>query len=135
MRALLGDRRGRAAKILALLVVLPVVLAAVGAVVMLLWNWLMPALFVGVKPVDYWQALGLLLLSKILLGGGAFRGKARQRWDGMSADERNQLRRRLKSRWGGRFSADGADDAPRPAVRPVSTDVPVRDTGDQGGQA
>lgn len=125
MRTFFGDRRGRAAKILALAVVLPVVLAAVGAVVMLLWNWLMPSLFVGVKPVNYWQALGLLLLSKILLGGGSFRGKARQRWDGMTADERDQLKRHFKSRWGGRwagqFSADGAD-------------APARDTGDQGGQ-
>jgi len=40
-------------------------------VVMQLWNWLMPALF-GLKLITYWQALGLLVLSKILFGG--FRG-------------------------------------------------------------
>lgn len=105
----MGDRRGRVAKILVGAVVLPVVLIAADAVVMLLWNWLMPTLFVGVKSVDYWQALGPLL-SKILLDGGSFRGKARQRWDGMTADECDQFKRHFKSRWGGQF---GADDAAR----------------------
>lgn len=39
-----------------------------GAVVMLLWNWLMPELF-GLKVIGYWQAFGLVLLAKILFGG------------------------------------------------------------------
>ena len=36
-----------------------------GWVVMLLWNWLMPAIF-GLKQLTYWQAWGLLILSSIL---------------------------------------------------------------------
>lgn len=36
--------------------------------VMLLWNWLVPALFNG-PIVTYWQTAGLLLLSKILFAG------------------------------------------------------------------
>lgn len=36
-------------------------------VVMLLWNWLMPALF-HLGEITYWQSLGLLVLSKILFG-------------------------------------------------------------------
>ncbi len=40
-------------------------------VVMNLWNWLVPAIF-GLQSVNFWQALGLLLLSRILFGG--FRG-------------------------------------------------------------
>jgi hypothetical protein len=47
------------------------VLAGLGLVVMSLWNWLMPALF-GLKLIGYWQALGLIILSKTLFGG--FRG-------------------------------------------------------------
>ena len=47
-------------------------IAALGGLVMALWNWLMPALFVGAKEVDYLQAVGILALSKILFGG--FRG-------------------------------------------------------------
>ena len=38
-------------------------------VLMLLWNWLMPLIF-GLTEIHFWQALGLLLLSKILFGGG-----------------------------------------------------------------
>ena len=47
---------------IALLVVVGI--AALGWVVMLLWNWLLPALFVGAQPVNYCQALGILLLSR-----------------------------------------------------------------------
>jgi hypothetical protein len=39
-----------------------------GFVVMHLWNWLMPALF-GLGMITFWQALGILILSKILFGG------------------------------------------------------------------
>jgi len=37
-------------------------------VVMLLWNWLVPELFSG-PILTYWQTLGILVLSKILLSG------------------------------------------------------------------
>lgn len=39
------------------------------ALVMYLWNWLMPEIF-GLTSITFWQALGLLVLSKILFGGG-----------------------------------------------------------------
>jgi len=38
---------------------------AVGWVLMLLWNWLMPDIF-GLPEITYWKAWGLLLLSCIL---------------------------------------------------------------------
>jgi hypothetical protein len=44
------------------------VAAIFSAAVMLLWNWLMPALF-NFKIINLWQALGLLALSRILFGG------------------------------------------------------------------
>ena len=47
-------------------------LVVFGFVVMSLWNWLMPSLF-GFRFINFWQALGLLLLSRILFGG--FRGR------------------------------------------------------------
>ena len=37
-------------------------------VVMRLWNWLVPAVF-GWHLINFWQALGILVLSKILFGG------------------------------------------------------------------
>ncbi|MBL8966544.1 MAG: hypothetical protein JNG85_05990 [Spirochaetaceae bacterium] len=49
---------------------LAVVLAFVfGWVVMLLWNWLMPAIF-KLPTISYWQGWGLVLLSHILLKPG-----------------------------------------------------------------
>jgi Ca2+/H+ antiporter, TMEM165/GDT1 family len=39
-----------------------------GSVVMLLWNHLLPELL-GVGMITFWQAIGLLLLSRILFGG------------------------------------------------------------------
>jgi len=33
--------------------------------VMILWNWLMPDLF-GLSAIDFWQAVGLMLLSSFL---------------------------------------------------------------------
>lgn len=100
-------------------------IAALGWVVMLLWNWLMPALFVGAQPVGYLQALGLLLLSKILFGG--FRGGGheywrarRQRWESMSPEEREQLKSRFKSRWGNWCAPDKREDStPDKAASPV----------------
>lgn len=43
-------------------------IAVISLVVMFLWNWLMPVIF-HVPAVNYLQALGLLVLSKILLFG------------------------------------------------------------------
>lgn len=44
-------------------------IGAFTAVLMFLWNWLMPAIF-GLGLITFWQALGLLALSKIIFGGG-----------------------------------------------------------------
>lgn len=41
----------------------------VGYVVMRLWNWLMPELF-DLPTVTYWQAVGVLVLAKIIFGFG-----------------------------------------------------------------
>ncbi len=43
-----------------------------------LWNWLMPTLF-GLPVISFWQALGLLVLSRVLFGGflGRLRGGGR----------------------------------------------------------
>lgn len=44
-------------------------LASLG--VMYLWNWLIPAV-IGWSVINYWQALGLMVLCRLLFGG--FRG-------------------------------------------------------------
>lgn len=41
----------------------------VGYLVMRLWNWLMPELF-DLPLISYWQAVGVLVLAKIIFGFG-----------------------------------------------------------------
>jgi hypothetical protein len=75
-----------------------------GSVVMLLWNAILPDL-VGVKPIRFWQAIGLLILSRILFGGFRFGDKAKkhharrkqwkEKWASMSEEERAEF----KERW------------------------------------
>lgn len=45
-----------------------------GFVVQALWNWLMPSLF-GLKTVTYWQAFGLVLLARLMVGSMGHPGK------------------------------------------------------------
>ena len=85
--------------------------AALGVVVMSLWNWLMPALF-GWQAIGFWQALGLLVLSKILLGGlrGSghrmhWRARMMDRWERMTDEERAQFREGMRRRCGRSESA------------------------------
>jgi hypothetical protein len=83
--------------------------AVVGAIVMVLWNALMPALF-GLPSIGFWQGLGLFVLSKILLGGFGgrsgrhlhWRGRMRERWDQMTDEERATFRDGLRRGCGGR---------------------------------
>jgi len=48
--------------------ILAAALAAGSAAVWLLWNWLMPEIF-KLPAISFWQAMGLLVLSRILVGG------------------------------------------------------------------
>ena len=75
-----------------------------GQVVHLLWNWLMPPLF-GWPAITFWQALGLLALSRILFGGFGMRGygprsRLRGRWEHMTPEERERFRNGMRARWG-----------------------------------
>ena len=47
-----------------------------GYVVMLLWNWLMPAIF-GLGIISFWQAVGIIILAKLLFGGFSGGGSKR----------------------------------------------------------
>jgi hypothetical protein len=89
-----------------------VVLAAVGVavaglVVMGLWNWLTPDLF-GWKPIGYLQALGLLVLSRILFGGfrghghpGSIHDRMTARLERMTPEQRERLKTGMRSKWCG----------------------------------
>ena len=79
-------------------------IALFGWVVMLLWNAVMVAA-VGANVVTFWQALGLLVLSRILVGGFGG-GKSRRgnnwrgKWMSMTPEEKTQFQNEWKQRGG-----------------------------------
>ena len=84
--------------------VVAVGLVVLGFVVERLWNWLVPGVF-GWRSITFVQALGLLVLSKILFGGfhrhgggGRWKRGMERRWANMSAEDRERFRAGLGER-------------------------------------
>jgi hypothetical protein len=75
----------------------------VSFLVMSLWNILMPGIF-AVRAITFWQALGLLVLSKILFGGfrpyggggPRWRRRMMERWEQMTPEEREKFKRGMR---------------------------------------
>ncbi|MDR1517515.1 MAG: hypothetical protein LBS52_05425 [Dysgonamonadaceae bacterium] len=92
--------------------------AALGAVVMYLWNGIVPTV-IGWGTITYWQAFGLLVLCKLLFGGFRCKGngchrhkgrhfrKMKEKWNDMSEDERCEF---IKKR---HFHPFGNDSQPK----------------------
>ena len=89
-----------------------------------LWNGVLTDVL-GVKAITYWQALGLLVLAKILFGGfpgrrgGGFgppwkRRMMMERWQSMTPEEREELRKRYGS-WcdAGHSEEKGPEEPPK----------------------
>ena len=90
-----------------------VVLVPLGFIIMALWNNILAVIFpIGV--VNFWQALGIFLLSRILFGG--FPGRPgwagrrhnrremeemRNKWFNMSPEERQHFKENLRGRFRG----------------------------------
>lgn len=81
------------------------ILALVSYVVMLLWNNLLPDI-IHVTTINFWQAMGIFVLSKILFGFGKGGGKPawmehkmRNRFEGMSPEDKEKLKERMKDRF------------------------------------
>jgi hypothetical protein len=81
--------------------------AIFGFVVMHLWNWLAAAVF-GWRLISFWQAVGILLLARILFGrlpgvhgpGGYWRARMIDRWEQMTPEEREKFRAGMRGRCG-----------------------------------
>ena len=107
-------------KALKFLVVVFLSVIVFGGVVMYLWNWLMPAIF-GLRTLTFTQALGLLILTKLLFGGfhrhaggGGRRWKRDmgERFAKMTPEERERFRSGMRGRggWGcGPFRGAGSE--------------------------
>ncbi|MCB9298577.1 MAG: hypothetical protein H6559_36505 [Lewinellaceae bacterium] len=88
-----------------------------GAIVMLLWNAILPEA-TSARPLSYWQAVGLLVLSRILFGSFRFgrpggkteywnkRREWREKWINMSEEERARFRESWKRRCGGKSQGE-----------------------------
>ena len=88
-------------------------IAALGWAVMALWNWLVPALFLGAREINYLQAMGLLVLSKILFGGfrchGGWHGHCHpNRLDQMTLEEREKFKSGMRC-WFGQCKQDAVE--------------------------
>jgi hypothetical protein len=86
-----------------------------GEIVMRLWNWLLPTIF-GWREINFWQALGLLVLCRILFGGLSAHSSGRsemrrriserveermaERWGKMTPEERERFRQGMNARCG-----------------------------------
>lgn len=80
-----------------------------GSVTQMLWNWLVPVLFTG-PVITFWQALGLLTLSKILfwgLGGGRWGHYRKGEWKPymkdrmarMTPEDRVRFKKKMEEKW------------------------------------
>jgi hypothetical protein len=67
-----------------------VIATALGFVVKGLWNALMPQIF-GWNHITFWQALGLLVLSKILFGGFHRHAGGHRRWKDRMKERLEQM--------------------------------------------
>ncbi len=72
-----------------------------GTVVMYLWNSILPGVL-GIGAITFWQAIGILVLSKILFGGCMGAGRRHKccghshkwghKWMNMTPEEREKLK-------------------------------------------
>ena len=79
-------------------------------VIMWLWNWLMPNIF-SLGVVTFWQAAGLLVLSKILFSGGGhahrwhsdrqkkyWQSRFEKKWKRMPDEKKEQFARKMEEK-------------------------------------
>jgi hypothetical protein len=90
-----------------------------GWITKFLWNYVVPPLFNG-PVIDFWRALALLLLSKLLLsgfGGRSWRGQSGMHWkhryydklSHMTPEDRERFKARLREKWMCRSEEKPAD--------------------------
>ena len=95
--------------VLLVLIVGPLAILAFGGAVMYLWNAVLPALL-GLSVITFWQAVGLLVLCKILFGSMGSGGRKhrggppphlREKFMNMSEEEKAAFKEQWKEKWMG----------------------------------
>jgi Ca2+/H+ antiporter, TMEM165/GDT1 family len=79
-----------------------------GSIIMYLWNAVLPDVL-GVGIITFWQALGILVLSKILFGGFYSRHRSgfwekcgydmHEKWRHLSPEEREEIKKKWHSKF------------------------------------
>ncbi len=81
-------------------IVMAVILAFLfGWIVMLLWNWVMPAVF-GVGTLTFWQAWGLVILSHILFKSGSGHPNHHSPFQHQQGNWRDRFKSRMNEHFG-----------------------------------
>jgi len=99
-----------------------IALAAISAIIMFLWNLIIPGIL-GLATINFWQALGLFILTRILFGRYGFGNKARmighrmygvgenpihEKWMKMTNEQRKEfIEKRRKFGFGDPFRRGG----------------------------
>ncbi|WP_174842723.1 hypothetical protein [Spirosoma rhododendri] len=110
-------KRFRFSQVLRFVLFTTLFVGVMGFAVMSLWNLTLPLLVRGVSAITFWQAIALLVLSRLLFGG--FRGPwnrtdfgtfKRDQWKGRMAEHWQKLtpeqRDRMRQFWGNRCRPD-----------------------------
>ncbi len=106
-------KRYRFLRVLKIALFAALAVAVFSFVVMSLWNVLMPGIF-AVRAISFWQALGLLVLCKILFGGfrpyagggPRWRRRMMERWEQMTPEEREKFKQGMRRGCGRRQNAE-----------------------------
>ena len=91
-------------KIVFVVMAVVVIATLLTGAIMLLWNWLMPELF-GVTTITFLQALGALVLSKLLFGGWMHKKHCshchhpNSKWGEMSPDAKHSMKAKFMQKW------------------------------------
>ena len=98
-------------------------------IVMSLWNGILPDVL-GVKTITFWQALGILVLSKILFSGfggfhhkkeqfrNRFRQKMLDKFEKMTPEEKQRFKEEWKTRCRGGWRGGPFNDRDFPTQEP-----------------
>jgi hypothetical protein len=103
---------------------------------MLLWNCLLPDIM-NVSTINFWQAMGIFVLCKILFGfggkgkgfggGGApwMRARMEERYKSMTPEQKEKFKQKMSERgacgpWGGQKFDTSWDDVSTETVKPAN---------------
>ena len=125
-----------ARRIVTFILIAAIAILVFGGFVMLLWNNVL-AQVTNVSPITFVQALGILVLSKILFGG--FRGgwgprryywkqRMMQKWNNMAPEEREKFKQEWQRRcggWGYKSWAERSEENPSTVAGKENTEFRI----------